>query len=430
LPVCLESVRGLFDEIVVIDTGSHDRTVEIVRLFGANVFDVAWVDDFAAARNEALARATGDYAFWLDADDVVDPSQQEKLRALLHGLCPGDEAGYVVRCACDLSPDGTGGETVVDHIRLFPLRPGVRWTYRVHEQILPSLRQAKIPVRWTDLTVRHTGYVDKELRAKNLDRDTRILKRELDERLDDPFVCFNLGAIAIERQQWHEAFGFLTRSLDASAPSDSIVRKLSDPQLVEPSGQHALNHVGSATIGLVVAADRVSHVAAAGIQQECAGLDFGHGAEQVVEMVGRHGEDTIGLADEARRDPAAAMVFERTSESADHVDGMGGGRYAIGGCHAGGPHHESAAIEFVERATQAFGQQQFTDGFRHGTAAGVPRTHEEDDDARSFRESGRVDNSLPLDTPAILVDAHYRGEVLIMRGSGVDDHVQPGQTPE
>jgi hypothetical protein len=141
-------------------------------------------------------------------------------------LRPGDEAGYVVRCACDPSPDGTGGETVVDHIRLFPLRPGVRWTYRVHEQILASLRQAKIPVRWTDPTVRHAGYVDKELRAKKLDRDTRILKRELDERLDDPFVCFNLGALAIERQQWHEALGFLTRSLDASAPSDSIVRKL------------------------------------------------------------------------------------------------------------------------------------------------------------------------------------------------------------
>ena len=73
LPKCLESVRGLFDEIVVIDTGSHDRTAEIARSFGANVFDFSWIDDCAAARNEALARATGDYAFWLDADDVVDP---------------------------------------------------------------------------------------------------------------------------------------------------------------------------------------------------------------------------------------------------------------------------------------------------------------------------------------------------------------------
>ena len=66
-------------------------------------------------------------------------------------------AACVVRCACDPSPDGTGGDTVVDHIRLFPLRDDVRFTYRVHEQVLPSINRARIPVRWTDLTIRHTA---------------------------------------------------------------------------------------------------------------------------------------------------------------------------------------------------------------------------------------------------------------------------------
>ena len=80
LPRCLESVCGLFDEIVIVDTGSTDRTAEIAGSFGARVFDFAWVDDFAAARNAALARATGDYAFWLDADDVVDPPKGKKSR--------------------------------------------------------------------------------------------------------------------------------------------------------------------------------------------------------------------------------------------------------------------------------------------------------------------------------------------------------------
>ena len=140
LPHCLESVRGIFDEIVVVDTGSKDRTVEIARSFGAGFSSSPWIDDFAAARNEALSHATGDYAFWLDADDVVEPRERENLRALLGRLRAGDQAAYVVRCACDPSPDGTGGETVVDHVRLFPLRDDVRWTYRVHEQILPSLR--------------------------------------------------------------------------------------------------------------------------------------------------------------------------------------------------------------------------------------------------------------------------------------------------
>ena len=81
--------RGIFDEIIVVDTGSTDRTREIAREFGARVVDFAWIDDFAAARNVALSHATGDYAFWLDADDVLDPSEREKLRTLLDGSAAG-----------------------------------------------------------------------------------------------------------------------------------------------------------------------------------------------------------------------------------------------------------------------------------------------------------------------------------------------------
>ena len=70
LPRCLESVQGLFDEIVVIDTGSTDQTREIARAFGAEVFDFQWRDDFSVARNFSFSKATSDYLFWMDADDV------------------------------------------------------------------------------------------------------------------------------------------------------------------------------------------------------------------------------------------------------------------------------------------------------------------------------------------------------------------------
>ncbi len=206
LPHCLGSVPGLFDEIVVVDTGLTDRTREIAREFGRGCLTSSRVDDFAAARNAALARATGDYAFWLDADDVIDPPQREKIEAILSQLKVGDEAAYVVRCRCDPGQDGSGGDTVVDHIRLFPLREELRWTYRVHEQILPALRRAKFPVRWTDITVRHTGYTDPALRERKLQRDSRILESELAERPGDPFVLFNLGSCSVNQ----DIYGHLT----------------------------------------------------------------------------------------------------------------------------------------------------------------------------------------------------------------------------
>src|SRR5262249_6546699 len=67
LPDCLGSVRDLVDEVVVVDTGSNDRTKEVAAGLGAKVFDFPWCDSFAAARNESLAHASGDWAFWMDA---------------------------------------------------------------------------------------------------------------------------------------------------------------------------------------------------------------------------------------------------------------------------------------------------------------------------------------------------------------------------
>jgi glycosyltransferase involved in cell wall biosynthesis len=225
LPACLGSVAGVFDEVIVLDTGSTDRTREIAREHGARVFDFVWVDDFGAARNAALARATGDFAFWLDADDVIEPPERLKLERLLASLQPNQETGFVVRCSCDPDENGGGGQTVVDHVRLFPVREDVRWTYRIHEQILPALRAAGVPVRWTDILIRHTGYSDSKARARKLDRDEQILRAALAEEPDEPFVLFNLGSIANERQDWRASLKFFQESLAHSRPDDSITRK-------------------------------------------------------------------------------------------------------------------------------------------------------------------------------------------------------------
>ena len=79
---CLQSVQGAVDEIVILDTGSTDDTKQIARRFTPHVYDYVWTDDFAAARNAAFARASKPFLLWLDADDVLDPSEREKLIAL------------------------------------------------------------------------------------------------------------------------------------------------------------------------------------------------------------------------------------------------------------------------------------------------------------------------------------------------------------
>jgi glycosyltransferase involved in cell wall biosynthesis/predicted Zn-dependent protease len=224
LPACLGSAAGLVDEVVVVDTGSADGTREVAARLGARVHDFPWCDSFAAARNESLRHARGAWVFWLDADDRLDEENRGKLRALFAGL-KDEGAAYVMKCRCLPDPAG-GAATVVDHVRLFRNHRGLRWEYRVHEQILPSIRRLGHEVRWADVVVQHTGYLDPGLRRRKLDRDLRLLHLEDAERPDDPFTLFNLGSVYQELGRHAEALPLLRRSLERSQPTDSTVRKL------------------------------------------------------------------------------------------------------------------------------------------------------------------------------------------------------------
>ena len=83
LSECLASIQNVAQQIVVVDTGSNDDTVAIAKSFGAEVHHFEWIDDFAAARNESLRFATGDWILWLDADERLMPESLPHLKRLL-----------------------------------------------------------------------------------------------------------------------------------------------------------------------------------------------------------------------------------------------------------------------------------------------------------------------------------------------------------
>lgn len=224
LSACLESIADLVNEIVIVDTGSTDRTKEIALGHGAKVFDFPWIDSFSAARNESLKHATGEWIFWMDADDRIDAENRAKLRQLFASL-PNENVGFVMKCLC--LPDAeTGTSTVVDHIRLFRNLPGHRWTYRIHEQILPSIRRHGGNVRWSEVVINHVGYQDSKVRKRKLERDLRLLSMEHQDQPNDPFTLFNLASVYQEQGKIAESLGLFQHSLQRSAPEDSIVRKL------------------------------------------------------------------------------------------------------------------------------------------------------------------------------------------------------------
>jgi glycosyltransferase involved in cell wall biosynthesis/predicted Zn-dependent protease/predicted O-methyltransferase YrrM len=226
LAACLRCIIDLVDEVIIIDTGSTDRTKEIAASFGPKVkiFDFPWVKDFSAARNAALEKATSHYILWMDADDRLDEPNRQRLKQLFENL-RDENVAYTLKCFCPADAQGRG-RTTVDHVRLFRNRDDIRWRYRVHEQILGSLRATRAEVRWGNVVFLHTGYQDPALRARKLQRDRELLHLSHQEDPNEPFVLFNLGMVYQEMGRQEEALVYLCKSLERSHPTDSIVRKL------------------------------------------------------------------------------------------------------------------------------------------------------------------------------------------------------------
>ena len=180
LPRCLESVQGLVDEIVVVDTGSEDGTVEIAKKFGARIGYFAWCDDFAAARNESLRLASGDWILWLDADDLLPAEGHARIRRLIG---QGRDKGYFFVL------DDQGYEKVSClQMRLFPNLPGVGFEMPIHEQVTPSLARLGVETTPTDIRVVHTGYSTPEVVRAKKERYLGIMERWLEEHPENYIV--------------------------------------------------------------------------------------------------------------------------------------------------------------------------------------------------------------------------------------------------
>lgn len=164
---CLSCVQGIADEIIIVDTGSKDRTREIAASYGAKVFDFEWIDDFAAARNASFDKAEMDYILWLDADDVIDEENRRLLIDLKQTLPPLVD---LVMMRYHIAFDENDKPTYTFYReRLVKRDKGYRWIGRVHEAIVPSGH-----VIQSEIAIRH-----RKLRTRDPKRNLRIYEKML-----------------------------------------------------------------------------------------------------------------------------------------------------------------------------------------------------------------------------------------------------------
>jgi tetratricopeptide (TPR) repeat protein len=217
---CLRSLDGCVDEIVVVDTGSTDRSLEIARDRGARLAQHPWNHDFAAARNASVDVASGEWIFYIDADEQVVAFDRA---AVERDLADVRYAGYTV----GLRP--RAGYTRYREYRLFRNRPDLRFHGVIHESLIPALdalhEREGLLVGASAVTLEHYGYADPAAKAA---RDLPLLRERLRREPRHVYCWVHLGSTlaalgdqAGAEAAWRQGVA-VVRGLRVKTPGDSL----------------------------------------------------------------------------------------------------------------------------------------------------------------------------------------------------------------
>jgi GT2 family glycosyltransferase/tetratricopeptide (TPR) repeat protein/glycosyltransferase involved in cell wall biosynthesis len=262
LAKALASLEPVANEIIVVDTCSTDRTKDIAAVFGANVFDFQWTDDFSEARNFSLSKATGDWILVIDADEVIAPAdysllrktvkKSKKNRAFLmvtrNYTTAAGNRGWRENDGRYASVEAGLGWIPSPKVRLFPNRRGIRFSNPVHELVEFSLQKLGIKIFTSEVAIHHYGKLDREkvvekgwkyfdLGIKKLESHTndyralkelavqaselgeheesiRLWKEVLAIRPNDPVALMSIGSAHLMLKDYRKASEFSKKALE------------------------------------------------------------------------------------------------------------------------------------------------------------------------------------------------------------------------
>lgn len=226
LPQTLKSVKEVVDEMVVLDTGSTDRTVEIAKELGAEVYHFEWCNDFSAARNESLKYVQGKWVLVLDADEVLTPSIVPEMKQAMKS-----DRHLVINLVRQEVGASQSPYSLVS--RLFRNHPEVRFSRPYHAMVDDSVQELlqREPhwqvVSLSTVAILHYGYQPGAIAA--LDKYTRArtaMEGFLASHPNDAYVCSKLGALYIQIGQLNEGIELLERGLTSTQVEPPVLFEL------------------------------------------------------------------------------------------------------------------------------------------------------------------------------------------------------------
>lgn len=211
LPKCLKSLKGIASEIIIVDTGSTDRTVDIARTYGATVKSMVWNDDFSEARNLSIKDVKSDWILYLDADEYIDNSS----KVFFENLITANRAkAYYIKIVSLLSEDNDDIFTEHYMVRLFNNKFGFKFKDFIHEQLILENgddyeREVSPVILW------HSGYLKKVVGERNKnERNYNLLLKAIETNPDNPFNYYNMGINLFSIENHQEAIKYFDLTVE------------------------------------------------------------------------------------------------------------------------------------------------------------------------------------------------------------------------
>jgi glycosyltransferase involved in cell wall biosynthesis len=224
LPRCLSSVKDIVDEMIIVDTGSTDQTLEIARSFGAAVCHFTWNQNFSAARNESLRYAQGNWILVLDADEVLKPEIVPAMRQVMQR-----EQAVVVNLIRQEIGAVQSPYSLMS--RLFRNHLGIRFSRPYHSMVDDSvMRLLQRQPQWQvvnlpEVAIVHDGYEPGAIVAQQkLQKAKETMEGYLATHPDDAYVCAKLGALYVQIGEMSQGLTLLERGLQQGQNEDAPVR--------------------------------------------------------------------------------------------------------------------------------------------------------------------------------------------------------------
>jgi len=208
---CLEQVLPYIDDIVVVDTGSTDETINIAKMYGAKIVNHAWQDDFAAARNSYMEVLPEGFTLCLDADEFILPETAVTMRVLAENK---DERVYYFN-TYNYTSDVLSQFNMHANVRLFYKKKDSKYVGCIHEQLDTTLEKSTV----TDSAVLHYGYLSKIVQLKKKDeRNTSLLETATKEQ-GKAFDFFNMGMAMMSYSRVQDAFDAFVKYFEIQDPN-------------------------------------------------------------------------------------------------------------------------------------------------------------------------------------------------------------------